>query len=156
MAAVAFIPVSARTEVRGEAPQGGDAEGSPRKRPAAPFPPVGGPAVPVPGRVRSPGHTYPGFTDSRRQLGQPRVPLVCRHLQRKAGGWQGVSPPSLPVLSGGCSERVPHGGHAPGMDTHEIDLYKRKPRCSPFLLGTADPRLWGQSHSVVYTLMVYS
>lgn len=39
MAAVAFIPVSARTEVRGEAPQGGDAEGSPRKRPAAPISP---------------------------------------------------------------------------------------------------------------------
>lgn len=110
----------------------------------------------MPGGVR--GHTYPGFTDSRRQLGQPRVPLVCRHLQKKAGGWQGVPPPPVSVLPRSTGHT---GGHAAGPATHEIChtavwwkrcsafLHKRKPRCSPFLLGTAAPLDSGGSPVVV-------
>lgn len=42
-------------------------------------------------------HTKPGFMDERRQLGQLRVPLFCRHLGRQ----RALSTPLRPVLPSG-------------------------------------------------------
>ena len=49
------------------------------------------------------GHTKPGFMDERRQLGQLRVPLFCRHL--RGGGQRALStrPARPPTLDPGPS-----------------------------------------------------
>lgn len=74
-------------------------------------------------------HTKPGFMDERRQLGQLRVPLFCRHLSRQRKGlftepmlssWAWALSLPLPSTGSGKASREKVGPGGPACPWYSV------------------------------------